>query len=85
MQLCNPISKKESQITQSRFKQYKAWIENVTGSRIKLVRTDGGTEYKGGFSTLLTDSGLEHQTTAAYTSQQNGIVECWQIKLRQVQ
>jgi len=57
------------------FDQYKAWFENQTGHEIKVIRTDEGTEFSGQMELLLKGSGIEHETTAAYSSQSNGISE----------
>ena len=42
----------------------------------KALRTDGGTEYRSNrLKNWLENSGITHQTTAAYTPQQNGVSE----------
>ena len=58
------------------FKVYKAWAENITNQRIKILRTDGGGEYLNtDMQKYLKEHGIEHQHTVPYTPQQNGIAE----------
>ena len=60
----------------SKFQEFKAQVENETGHRIKILRTDGGGEYiNGQFKELLKNQGIRHQVTAPYTPQQNGVAE----------
>ena len=56
------------------FKRFKALVENQSERSIKTVRTDRGTEYVvcDGF---LQKHSINHQLTARYTPQQNGVVE----------
>ncbi|KAJ4767139.1 hypothetical protein LUZ62_077514 [Rhynchospora pubera] len=54
------------------FTLFKAQVENILGTSIKVLRTDGGTEFKkisAQFPTIL------HQTSCPYTPQQNGVAE----------
>lgn len=54
------------------FSQFKAQIENLLGTSIKILRTDEGTEYKPittHFPSIL------HQTSCPYTPEQNGLAE----------
>ena len=47
------------------FKQFKAWAENITGKKIKIVRHDKGGEYiSKAFEQYLADCGIEVQKTA---------------------
>lgn len=58
------------------FKQYKAEMENMTGRKIKCIRSDNGLEYvNGDFSRFLVENGISHQTTCPYSPQQNGVAE----------
>ena len=60
----------------SKFKQFKALVENHTGRKIKSMRTDRGGEYLGeDFKTFLAEHGIKAQRTAPYTPQQNGVAE----------
>ena len=44
--------------------------------QIKVLRTDNGGEYvSNAFKSYLTEHGIAHQTTIAYTPQQNGVAE----------
>ena len=56
------------------FKRFKANVEKQCGRSIKTLRTDRGTEYIvcDGF---LQKHGINHQMTARYTPQQNGVAE----------
>src|SRR5215470_10051652 len=59
-----------------KFKEFKAYTENVTGWRIKSFRSDNGREYiNHPFEQYLTAYGIQHQTSAPYTPQQNGVAE----------
>ena len=51
-------------------------IENQFNKRIKVFRSDNGTEFVNQTVTkLCVDKGITHQTSCAYTPQQNGIAE----------
>lgn len=46
------------------------------GQPVKVLRTDRGTEFLGNtVEGYLADNGIEHQTSAPYTPQQNGAAE----------
>ncbi|OMO61385.1 Integrase, catalytic core [Corchorus capsularis] len=58
------------------FWKFKAWIENQVGNKIKVLRSDNGTECTSDrFEEFLREAGIEHQLTATYTPQQNGVSE----------
>lgn len=58
------------------FKIFKAVVENQTNRKIKIFRSDNGTEYVNGeFSKFLSENGITHQLTVPNTPQQNGICE----------
>ena len=58
------------------FLRYKAMVENQSEYRIKVIRSDNGTEYTSEkFNKFCEDAGIDHQLTAPYTPQQNGVVE----------
>jgi transposase InsO family protein len=45
--------------------------ERSTGHKVKVLRTDNGTEYMGDLKRWLKATGIMHQLTAEYTPQQN--------------
>ncbi|NDA63213.1 MAG: hypothetical protein EBX50_14410 [Chitinophagia bacterium] len=60
----------------SKFKAFKACVENSTGRRIKAIRSDRGTEYVNKqMEDFLAEHGIRHDKTAPYTPQQNGVAE----------
>ncbi|GMF18160.1 unnamed protein product [Phytophthora fragariaefolia] len=60
----------------SKFKIYKAAIENATGKTIKRLRSDNGGEYTDKlFKAYLNRNGIKHDKTVPYTPQQNGLAE----------
>ena len=60
----------------SHFQDFSNLIENQYNTRIKILRTDNGTEFVNqNFSNFLKQKGIIHQTTCVYTPQQNGISE----------
>ena len=68
-------SKSEECVTRA-FKDFKAFVENQSGKRIKTLRTDNGKEYINlGFDKLLRNLGIRHQTSNVHTPQQNGLAE----------
>uniref|UniRef100_A0A146LH62 Retrovirus-related Pol polyprotein from transposon TNT 1-94 n=3 Tax=Lygus hesperus TaxID=30085 RepID=A0A146LH62_LYGHE len=60
----------------STFLKVKALLENETNSKIKVLRTDNGTEYVNSeFSDFLEKSGIRHEVTIPHTPEQNGVAE----------
>lgn len=60
----------------TKFKEYKALVENQLNLNIKCLRTDNGREYLSNeFSNYLKKAGIIHQTSNSYTPQQNGMAE----------
>lgn len=58
------------------FLQFKNFVENQTERKIKILRTDNGGEYlPEKFDALIKKAGIQHQLTAPYTPQQNGVAE----------
>ncbi|GLT45830.1 hypothetical protein SLA2020_196340 [Shorea laevis] len=58
------------------FKKFKALVENQSGCKIKILRSDNGKEYTSKeFDSFCEDAGIAHQLTVPYTPQQNGVSE----------
>lgn len=58
------------------FKDFKNFVENQTERKIKILRSDNGGEYLStSLMSYLKKAGIQHQLTAAYTPEQNGIAE----------
>lgn len=69
-----PIKKKSEVFNE--FKKFKAIVENQCSRKIKVFRTDGGTEYGSSeFVNFLNTNGIKHEKTAPYTPEQNGVAE----------
>ena len=59
----------------NKFKDFKA-IAKESGMEIKAVRTDRGGEYMSEeFASYLKQCGIQAETTAAYSPQQNGVLK----------
>lgn len=59
-----------------KFKEFKAYVENQSGHRLTVLRSDRGGEYvSNAFSEFCKTHGIKHQLTASYTPQQNGVSE----------
>lgn len=59
-----------------KFIEFKKLVENQLNLRIKRIRTDNGTEYcNSRFEQYLKSYGIQHQKTAPYTPEQNGVAE----------
>jgi transposase InsO family protein len=58
------------------FQKFKVKAEKQSGQKIKILRTDGGGEYNSiEFQKFCDDNGIEHEVTAPYTPQHNGLAE----------
>eukprot|EP00253_Pinus_taeda_P002055 PITA_02055 len=58
------------------FCSFKALVENQTGKKIKISRTDNGTEYESNeFNDFCRDTGTKRETTVPHTLEQNGVAE----------
>ncbi|XP_066392178.1 uncharacterized protein [Miscanthus floridulus] len=58
------------------FVKFKAEAENVTGEKIKTLRSDRGGEFIAGtFNEVCERAGIQRHFTAPYSPQQNGVVE----------
>jgi hypothetical protein len=59
-----------------KFKQYKALVENEIGHKIKVLRSDNGGEFVSKkFDAFFAECGIQRQTSAPYSPQQNGVAE----------
>ena len=59
-----------------RFKAWKALVENESGQKVKVLRSDNGGEYMSkAFEAFMREHGIQHHTSAPYTPQQNGVAE----------
>jgi transposase InsO family protein len=58
------------------FQDFKNLAETQTGRKLKILRTDNGTEYKNSkFQEIFRQNGIVHQTTNVHTPEQNGLSE----------
>ena len=58
------------------FKVFKALVENQSGRKLKVLRSNNGGEYvKFEFIQYCKDVGIQMQHSIPYTLQQNGVVE----------
>ncbi|MCI13909.1 copia-type polyprotein, partial [Trifolium medium] len=58
------------------FRKFKKKVEKYSEKSIKILRTDGGGEYTSNeFKQFLVEQGIEHEITAPYTPQHNGLAE----------
>ena len=59
-----------------KFKEFKEAAENESGLKIKALRADRGGEYQSQeFEDYLKRCGIQFESTAAYSPQQNGVAE----------
>jgi transposase InsO family protein len=57
----------------SGFQEFKDLVENQTGRKIKVLRSDNGGEYtSSSFKEFCVDSGIKRELTVPYNPQQNG-------------
>ena len=55
---------------------WKALVENSSGRKLKILRTDNGGEYTyAAFTAYLKKEGVHHKFTVPKTLQQNGVAE----------
>jgi len=59
-----------------KFQEFKNFVENQRGNKIKIFRTDQGSEFNSNnFKDFYKKHGILHQETNVYTPQQNGMSE----------
>ena len=62
--------------TYDKFKNFKALVKNQSDKKIKVLRTDGGGEFTSDeFEDYLSEHGIHHEKTVAYTPEQNGVAK----------
>ncbi|OAJ40995.1 hypothetical protein BDEG_24661 [Batrachochytrium dendrobatidis JEL423] len=62
--------------TSERLKDHIVLMETGTGIPVRHIRSDNGGEFLSQeFTAFLKEKGIEHQTTAPYTPQHNGVAE----------
>ena len=67
--------KKKSEVCE-KFTELKALIENASGQKIKILRSDNGGEYiSNEFLHIFSQSGIQVQHSVPYTPQQNDVAE----------
>ena len=60
----------------SKFKEFKALIENHSEKRIKTLRSNNGGEFTSGeFNDICKKAGIKRELTTPYNPQQNGVAE----------
>ena len=58
------------------FKEWKSLVENSSGHKVKVLRTDNGGEYMSTeFETFLKAEGIKHEYSISKTPEQNGVSE----------
>ena len=58
------------------FKEWKSLVENSSGHKVKVLRTDNGGEYMSTeFETFLKAEGIKHEYSIPKTPEQNGVSE----------
>jgi transposase InsO family protein len=70
-----PFKRKKNKVF-SCFKDFLTFVENQYNAKIKVFRSDNGTEYVNkSFSELFKSKGILNQTTCINTPEQNGVSE----------
>ena len=59
-----------------RFREFKALVENMTGKKIKVLRSDNGGEYMDkDFTNFCAKEGIKREWTTPSNPQQNGVAK----------
>ena len=70
------LKTKESEEVLNKFKEFKAQVDNLSGRRIKILRSDNGGEYTSTkFNDFCKEAGIKRELMIPYNPQQNGVVE----------
>jgi transposase InsO family protein len=60
----------------SKFKEFKALVENLSKRKIKVLRSDNGGEFTyGEFEELCREAGIKRELSTPYNPQQNGVAD----------
>jgi transposase InsO family protein len=71
-----PFFLQEKSQTQKTLKKFLRRAQNEFISRIKMIRSDNGTEFKNSrIEGFLKEENIKHEFSSPYTPQQNGVVE----------
>ena len=58
------------------FRTFKALVETLTGKKIKILRTNNGTEYESNeFNDFCRGADIKRETTTVYNPEKNGVAE----------
>lgn len=79
-----PIINKEAKTVLAKLKPFQALAERVFGTKMMVLRTDGGTEYKGELGRYLAQQGITHQSSTPSTFQLNGVAERWNRTIKEM-
>lgn len=73
-----PIKRKSEAF--ATFSQFISVVERQTGTRVRSVRTDNGTEFcSREFENLFKTQGIRHELTNTYTPEQNSVCERYNL------
>ena len=60
----------------SKFKEFKALVENLSKKKIKIFKSNNGGEFTSGeFKSFCKEFGIKRELSTPYNPQQNGVVE----------
>ena len=69
------VLKQKSEVFDT-FQKWKALVENESGHKLKVLRTDRGGEYTSSeFEKFLQSAGMRHEMTVPKTPEQNGVAK----------
>ena len=70
------LTEKSAETTLEAFKSYHVMAERQTGRKLRCIRMDGGGEFCNElWESYCREFGIVHETTSAYSSQSNSVVE----------